>query len=768
LVRLIYIFPRVGLELTELNSILGNSVEKYQYLINNIADVIAEIDLNGILTYISPQVHKMFGYKPEEIIGAKFFNYIHPEDMPSIIDAFEKAINSEDSISIEYRVRHKEGYFVNVLENGSLVKVENNLKIVGVLKDITEKKLSERKLKESEETFKKIINQSFMGTVIIQDLSIKYVNETVTKMLGYSVDEMANWSINDLLNTIHVNDRTIAKERLERRQEGLYTETPYTYKVFTKAGDLRWIDIYAKQIYYQGKESIFATLMDVTKREKGVLKVKESEEKYRELFNNISSGVAVYEAINDGEDFIFKDINLAGEKIENVRREDLIDKKVTEIFPGVKEFGLFDIFQKVWRTGNSEHLPIKLYKDNRIAGWRENYVYKLPSGEIIAVYNDVTESKKARQKLLESEKKFKMLYENAPLPYQSLDANGNILDVNRTWLDFFGYTKEEVIGRWLGDFMDPSCRDFLEVRFRQFKEEGEVQEVQYEVITKDGSHKIILFDGRVGYNESGGFERTHCIFKDMTARIKFERKIKESEQKLREINQLKSELLIRTSHELKTPLISIKGFTDLLLDLYKEKFDTETISILDEVKQGTEQLEMIINKLLESSQLASGKLDFKPTQDDLSFLIKFCVKNLRGLANTRNHFISLDIPEKQILNFEKEKLYEVISHLIINAIKYTPPFGDIKIQSEINDDYIIVSVKDNGIGLTEEEQKKIFKQFGKIERYGQGWDIGIEGTGMGLYTSKKIVELHGGKIWVESEGRNMGSKFFFSLPFSNE
>ncbi|MHA1931046.1 MAG: PAS domain S-box protein, partial [Promethearchaeota archaeon] len=544
--------------MTELNSILGNSVEKYQYLINNIADTIIEIDLSGIFTYISPQVQKIFGYKPKEIIGVEFFNYIHPDDMPSILETLEKAIRSEETVSLEYRVRHKEGHYVYVSANASLVKVDDNIKIVGVLKDISEKKLAEQKLKESEETFKRIINQSFMGIVILQDLSIKYVNDTVLKILGYSVDEMIKWSVTDFLNAIHPNDRTIAKERLEQRQEGLRNETRNTYKVLTKAGDLRWIDIYAKQIYYQGRESTLATLMDVTDREKGVQKVKESEEKYRELFNNMSSGVAVYEAINDGEDFIFKDFNLAGETIDKVRREDLIDKKVSEIFPGVKEFGLFDIFQKVWRTGNSESHPMKLYKDNRIEGWRENYVYKLPSGEIIAVYRDVTESEKAKQKLKESEQKFKLLYENAPLPYQSLDANGNIIDVNKAWLNFFGYKKEEVLGRWLGEFMDPSCREFLKTRFPQFKEEGEVQEVQYEVITKEGSHKIISFNGRVGYDENGNFERTHCIFKDMTERLKIERKTKESEQKLREINQLKSELLERTSHELKTPLISVK------------------------------------------------------------------------------------------------------------------------------------------------------------------------------------------------------------------
>ncbi|MFX1257940.1 MAG: sensor histidine kinase, partial [Promethearchaeota archaeon] len=89
-------------------------------------------------------------------------------------------------------------------------------------------------------------------------------------------------------------------------------------------------------------------------------------------------------------------------------------------------------------------------------------------------------------------------------------------------------------------------------------------------------------------------------------------------------------------------------------------------------------------------------------------------------------------------------------------------------QSKIKDNFYIISFEDNGIGLTEEEKSQLFKQFGKIERYGKGWDVGIEGSGFGLYISKKIVELHGGKIWVESEGRSKGSKFYFSLPIISE
>ncbi len=121
----------------------------------------------------------------------------------------------------------------------------------------------------------------------------------------------------------------------------------------------------------------------------------------------------------------------------------------------------------------------------------------------------------------------------------------------------------------------------------------------------------------------------------------------------------------------------------------------------------------------------------------------------------------------KILNhayIEKEEIHDVLSNLIMNAIKYTPPLGKIEINSAFLDDSIIISVKDTGIGFTQEQEKKIFQQFGKIERYGQGLDLGIDGTGLGLYISKRIVESHGGKIWMESEGVNKGSTFNFTIP----
>jgi signal transduction histidine kinase len=115
---------------------------------------------------------------------------------------------------------------------------------------------------------------------------------------------------------------------------------------------------------------------------------------------------------------------------------------------------------------------------------------------------------------------------------------------------------------------------------------------------------------------------------------------------------------------------------------------------------------------------------------------------------------------------DKEKLFEVFNHLILNAIKFTPPKGKVLINSKKNNNTFEIKVKDTGLGITQQEKKRLFKQFGKIERYGKGWDVDIEGSGLGLYICKKIVELHGGEIWVESGGRDKGSTFKFTLPLT--
>ncbi|MCL4553014.1 MAG: PAS domain S-box protein, partial [Candidatus Marsarchaeota archaeon] len=135
--------------------------------------------------------------------------------------------------------------------------------------------------------------------------------------------------------------------------------------------------------------------------------------------------------------------------------------------------------------------------------------------------------------LRESEERFRLLYEYAPLGYQSLDENGYFLEVNRAWLDTLGYSREEVIGRWFGDFLAPGYQDHFKINFPKFKAAGEIHGVEFEMLRKDGSQISVAFDGQVGRDAQGHFRQTHCILHDITERKRVEEALQDSEERLR-------------------------------------------------------------------------------------------------------------------------------------------------------------------------------------------------------------------------------------------
>ncbi|TXT56278.1 MAG: Histidine kinase (modular protein) [Promethearchaeota archaeon] len=652
-----------------------------------------------------------------------------------------------------------------------------------------------------------------------------------------------------------------------------------------KDGTIFPVEITANHTTLEGQQVNISSIRDITEREKAEQELLESEKKYRELFNNINSGVAVYEAYRNGKDFIFKEFNLAASRIEDVKREDLIGKRVTEIFPGVKKFGIFKVFQRVWRTGEAEFQPVKLYKDERIKGWRESYIYKLPSGEIVAVYDEVSDRVIAQQKIKESEELFRSTFEQAAVGIAHLSPSGNFLRINQKLCDILKYSHDELLSLTFKDITHPSdiednliasdnllsgelssyktekryiCGDgtcvwadltvsvkrdkrgnpeyFISVikdisKRKKAKQKLKESENKFRTIAEQASIGIAIFQkGNIKYfnqayadiyeydideintwkiNEmlrniyiedlpkiegiikQRKFDKVKTItyttrINTKNGKIKwvevFSREIiyqnekailvttiditdkKEIEKRLKELDKIKSEFISRTSHELKTPLVSIKGYVNLFLEMHSKDLNSQSISILKEINHGCDRLESLIKDLLETSRLETKGLELKKERENLGFLIKYSINDLLGLINQRKHNVAMELHENMNTMFEKERIYQVITNLLSNAINYTPPNGTLEIKSEIKDNHYVISIKDSGIGLTEDEKKKIFKKFGKIERYGQGFDVISEGTGLGLYISKKVIELHGGKIWVKSEGRNKGSTFSFSLP----
>lgn len=230
------------------------------------------------------------------------------------------------------------------------------------------------------------------------------------------------------------------------------------------------------------------------------------------------------------------------------------------------------------------------------------------------------------------------------------------------------------------------------------------------------------------------------------------------------INEFKSSFLRRASHELKTPLIPIKGHLNFLLNGYSGELDADVKNRLKEMVDAYEKLELLIQNFLLSLELEGDKLELSRKRINLSQLIRKQVANCEKLIELRDHELILDLEKELHVYLDKNLINQVIQNLLINAIKFTPFEGRIKVSMEAHPLYVKVSVKDNGIGITEDEKEFLFKKFGKIERYGQGWEIITDGAGLGLFICKKIIRAHGGTIGVYSEGRNEGSTFNLKLP----
>ncbi len=380
------------------------------------------------------------------------------------------------------------------------------------------------------------------------------------------------------------------------------------------------------------------------------------------------------------------------------------------------------------------------------------------SEDQVAIFVKEITSRKETEKLLkQSEEKYHELFNNAPVAIILFSNEGIILDCNELTSKLMGYTKKELLQRNVSDFnfLPDDQRDKLEKIDELIEKDLVPLEQEMKLKRKDDT--IFWASVQVTLINLGNIKYIQTILQDVTEK-------KNAKQELINLNKIKSDFLRRASHELKTPLISIKGFTDLMVELYGGVFTTEMFNNINEIKQGCGRLENLIHIILKASELQSENVSIKKSPENLSFLIKYCLNELNGLLKLRDMSIKLDLPEKLITSFEKEQIFDVLTNILTNAIKFSPPHSMLEIGSQLTNDKIIISIKDNGIGFTEEEKMRIFKKFGKIERYGQGLDLKSDGSGLGLYISKKIIKLHGGNIWMESEGRNKGSTFYFSLP----
>ena len=476
----------------------------------------------------------------------------------------------------------------------------------------------------------------------------------------------------------------------------------------------------------------------------------ESEVMFKALFENMSSGVAVYEAVDDGDDFVFKDFNRAGERIERIGREDIIGKRVTEAFPGVKEFGVFDVFQRVWRTGKPEYLPEGVYKDERDPGsWRENRVYKLPSGEVVAVYDDITERKRAEEGMERSAREWRTTFDAIGDAVCLLDPKGTILRCNTAMADLLGKSFEEIIGSTCWRLVHGTSEP-IEGCPVQRMQKTRLRETF--VLKTDGLYLKVTADPLIDEDEN--LKGCVHIITDITESKRMEQERIQME-KLSGLGTMAAGI----AHELNNPMMGMLGFVEYCIK-HTTKEDRKYTVLKDtvhEIKRCTD----IVGNLLTFSRAEQGKEEYE--KQSFTTIFDRVLRLLSYRITKENVSITQQIAEEASEIWMKTgNIQQVFLNLITNALDVLKESENKEIHVDVcpEGEFAQLTVSDTGCGIHPEDLQKIFDPFFTTKPAGQG-------TGLGLSVSQGIVKAHGGEITCESEV-GKGTKFKVLLPIGRD
>jgi len=404
------------------------------------------------------------------------------------------------------------------------------------------------------------------------------------------------------------------------------------------------------------------------------------------------------------------------------------------------------------------------------------------SGYIIMI-SDITDIKKAEEEINKLSQFHENIIDNANVWLSVIDPQSKIIIWNKAAENITGFSRDEVIGHnKIWDWLQPA--DNLVNIKRNSKmnlESGEnilTENFEKTIVRKDGEKRTISWNSRMLYDNMNNPIGNIALGQDITERKKYEDKINKQNEELTEINsnleekvkdrtkqiqhllRQKDEFINQLSHDLKTPLTPMMVLLPLLKEKIKNKKDTESFDV---VLRNVYFMKDLVNKTIDLAKLNSGIIQLEFQTINLNEELEFIIGNNQVLFD-RNDIKIINRIKDQIFVFaDKIRLDEVFNNLITNAIKYSPDKGGkIYIDAKEDKERFTISIKDTGLGMDSEQIELVFDEFYKVDDSRHE----LDSSGLGLTITKKIIEKHGGKIWVESEGTGKGSTFYFTLKKS--
>lgn len=531
----------------------------------------------------------------------------------------------------------------------------------------------------------------------------------------------------------------------------------------------------------------FLYIPSLNRLEQTITELHISEEKYRQLFEFMPDLVMIQKK---GKVAF---INPAGvELLGAVSQNDLVGKPVTDLI----ETGKQEVYKnRIKKLEAKEYIKPIEYRMRKVDGSLveveaiSTLIEDKNESSILSVARDITERLVAARAIKESEEKYRSVVNSVKEVIFQLDENGKWIFLNPAWYDISKYSISESIGESLKTFIHKDEHERVENGLKHLLLENiEHFRIEAKAVTKESEECWIYF---YAYLTPGSDKERKSIsgtVMDITERKKAQEEIEKyieqlkaqksviernaqelrkfneqltySEAKLRELNASKDKFFSIIAHDLKSPFTSFIGISELLIHDIDE-MDTEEIKTLTAgIYKSAKGVFNLLENLLQWARIQTGRMDFSPIIFDLNELIEEIMDLYQVNAVKKDISLEEESRENLQLNADRNMIYTVIRNLLSNAIKFTNPGGKVRLKAEQEDDFVQISIIDDGVGMSQTQMNKLFRI--DVTNTTRGTD-NEKGTGLGLILCKEFVEKNGGKIWVESEIEN-GTKFHFTVP----
>ncbi|MBW6479350.1 MAG: PAS domain S-box protein [Bacteroidales bacterium] len=720
-----------------------------------------QTDAFGYGIFFNRKWTEFTGFLPPKDKPLGWIDIVHLDDKPFCIENFSKGLISKEAFTLEFRIMDKHNEYKWVFNSCApqFDREGNFTGFIGFLFDIQDKKQLEERYKNSSRRYSYLFDNNPHPMLVydLQDLRLVEVNKAALMQYGYSMEEMLNLTLTELRP---VSEIPSFMEHMAGPMPDYQRSSGWLHK--RKDGSVFHAEIIAHRLpVMNNRRTRLVIIMDITEQVEVFRVAKDGERRFNRIFDH-----SPYATLILDDKLRLKQINASACEILGA---DPGNPPFYQLLDIVAQNSMDNIISEIDKL--SQNKPV-LGEANflRLNGdvFRVQYhaVSFQETGKLkyYFSFNDIDEKHKMQLTLEESERINATLVSNLPgMAYRCRnDKYWTMLFISMGVEKLTGYKPSELIHNNLVAFEEiihANDREKIREIVKHALYVRNKCEIQYRIITKSGKIKWVWEQAHGVFNFNGDMMYIEGFIMDITERVKAEELVNKQVEELRRINEELERFSYTVSHDLRSPLVTIKGFMGLLREDIRDGNLHETEESMMRIENATDKMQQLLEDLLQLSRV--GRIVNPYESFSMTSAAMEAKELLFGLISEKK--CEINIQENMPLVFaDRSRTRELYQNLIENAIKFSRPNEKPKIQvySTERDGKTVFCVSDNGIGIPRQYQEKIFGLFNKLDNNSQG-------TGVGLSLVKHIVENHKGTIWVESDGNNTGTLFCFTLNTEN-